>query len=196
MKRFEKQGIYLTLIHSNSYSSLKDATNNFPHGVGNFFMRRLPAKFLNFCFNHCGLEFNSREIIENTKCPVLIVGRKGDTVIPQEAQLVGKLPDSSTPDTSERFRWNIVLEHDPQNTECKSKNIHTDYKEHLVYHEDNGSIKKYEEKENKFIEEAHEYLIDSEFNKNFDLGQYRISNFSGNLTKIELELINEEYMRV
>ncbi|MFP3016129.1 MAG: hypothetical protein ACEY3L_21090 [Wolbachia sp.] len=54
----------------------------------------------------------------------------------------------------------------------------------------------YEEKENKFIEEAHEYLIDSEFNKNFDLGQYRISNFSGNLTKIELELINEKYMQV
>uniref|UniRef100_A0A1A9VJU8 Uncharacterized protein n=1 Tax=Glossina austeni TaxID=7395 RepID=A0A1A9VJU8_GLOAU len=94
------------------------------------------AEVLKSC---CGLEFNSQEVIENTKCPVLIVGRKGDTVIPQEAQLVGKLPDSST---SERFRWNIVLEHDPQNTECKSKNIHTDHKEHLVYHEDNGSIKK------------------------------------------------------
>lgn len=193
LKRFEKQGIYLTLIHSNSYSSLKDATNNFPHGVGNFFMRRLPAKFLNFWFNRCGLEFNSREIIENTKCSVLIVGRKGDTVIPQKAQLVGKLPDSST---SERFRWNIVLEHDPQNTECKSKNIHADHKEHLVYHEDNGSIKKYEEKENKFIEEAHEYLIDSEFNKNFDLEKYRKSGFSGNLTEIELKPINEKYMQV
>ncbi|WP_255359849.1 hypothetical protein [Wolbachia endosymbiont of Laodelphax striatellus] len=196
LKRFEKQGIYLTLIHSNSYSSLKDATNNFPHGIGNFFMRRLPAKFLNFWFNRCGLEFNSREIIENTKCPVLIAGRKGDTVIPQEAQLVGKLPDSST---SEWFRWNIVLEHDPQDTECKSKNIHADHKEHLVYREDNNDITKYtsyEEKENKFIEEAHKYLIDSEFNKNFDLGHYRISNFSGNLTKIELKLVNEKPIQV
>ncbi|WP_017532100.1 hypothetical protein [Wolbachia endosymbiont of Diaphorina citri] len=199
LKRFEKQGIYLTLIHSNSYSSLKDATNNFPHGIGNFFMRRLPAKFLNFWFNRCGLEFNSREIIENTKCPVLIAGRKGDTVIPQEAQLVGKLPDSSTSDTSEWFRWNIVLEHDPQDTECKSKNIHADHKEHLVYREDNNDITKYtsyEEKENKFIEEAHKYLIDSEFNKNFDLGHYRISNFSGNLTKIELKLVNEKPIQV
>lgn len=193
LKRFEKQGIYLTLIHSNSYSSIKDATNNFPHGVGNFFMRRLPAKFLNFWFSCCGLEFNSQEVIENTKCPVLIVGRKADTVIPQEAQLVGKLPDSST---SERFRWNIVLEHDPQNTECKSKNIHTDHKEHLVYHEDNGSKKNYEEKENKFIEEAREYLIDSEFNTNFDLERYRKSGFFEKLTEIELEPINEEHMQV
>ncbi|WP_338406837.1 MULTISPECIES: hypothetical protein [unclassified Wolbachia] len=193
LKRFEKQGIYLTLIHSNSYSSLKDATNNFPHGVGNFFMRQLPAKFLNFWFSRCGLEFNSREIIENTKCPVLIVGRKGDTVIPQEAQLVGKLPDSST---SERFRWNIVLEHDPQNTECKSKNIHADHKEHLVYREDNDNVIKCEEKENQFINDAHKYLIDSEFNKNFDLGKYRKSGFSGKLTEIELKSINEKYMQV
>ncbi|MFP3015747.1 MAG: hypothetical protein ACEY3B_05605 [Wolbachia sp.] len=193
LKRFEKQGIYLTLIHSNSYSSLKDATNNFPHGIGNSFMRRLPAKFLNFWFSRCGLEFNSREIIENTKCPVLIVGRKGDTVIPQEAQLVGKLPDSST---SERFRWNIVLEHDPRNTESKNKNIHADHKEHLVYHEDNGTIKKYEEKENKFIEEACEYLIGSEFNKDFDLEKYRKSGFFGKLTEIELKPINERYMQV
>ncbi|WP_375316313.1 hypothetical protein [Wolbachia endosymbiont (group A) of Colletes cunicularius] len=183
LKRFEKQGIYLTLIHSNSYSSLKDATNNFPHGVGDFFMRRLPAKFLNFWFNRCGLEFNSREIIENTKCSVLIVGRKGDTVIPQEAQLVGKLDDDQS--TSKTFRQNIVLEHDPT-IPCESKNIHADYKEHLVYHEDNGSIKKYEEKENQFINDAHEYLIDSKLNKCFDLEKYRGSGFSRELTKIEL----------
>lgn len=192
LKRFEKQGIYLTLIHSNSYSSLKDTVRDSPKSL----VKWLPSMLLNFWFRHCGLDFNSLEIVKNTKCPVLIVGRKGDTVIPQEAQLVGKLPDSST---SERFRWNIVLEHDPQNTECKSKNIHADHKEHLVYREDNNGTTKYtsyEEKENKFIEEAHEYLIDSEFNKNFDLGQYRISNFSGNLTKIELELINEEHMQV
>ncbi|AGK00165.1 hypothetical protein wHa_07330 [Wolbachia endosymbiont of Drosophila simulans wHa] len=91
-----------------------------------------------------------------------------------------------------------VLEHDPEKV-CENKNIHADHKEHLVYREDNNGTTKYtsyEEKENKFIEEAHEYLIDSEFNKNFDLGQYRISNFSGNLTKIELELINEKYMQV
>ncbi|WP_265036968.1 fungal specific transcription factor domain-containing protein [Wolbachia endosymbiont (group A) of Anomoia purmunda] len=196
LKRFEKQGIYLTLIHSNSYSSLKDATNNFPHGIGDFFMRRLPAKFLNFWFRRCELEFNSREIIENTKCPVLIAGRKGDTVIPQEAQLVGKLPDSST---SERFRLNIVLEHDPQNTECKSKNIHADHKEHLVYREDNDGTTKYtsyEEKENDFIKEAHEYLIDSKFNKDFDLEKYRESGFSRKLTKIELKPINEKHRQV
>ncbi|WP_425386039.1 alpha/beta hydrolase family protein [Wolbachia endosymbiont (group A) of Barypeithes pellucidus] len=192
LKRFEKQGIYLTLIHSNSYSSLKDATNNFPHGVGNFFIRRLPAKFLNFWFSRCRLEFNSREIIENTKCPVLIAGRKGDTVIPQEAQLVGKLDDDQS--TSKTFRQNIVLEHDPQNKECKSKNIHADHKEHLVYHEDNGSIKKYEEKENQFINDAHKYLIDSEFNKNFDLEKYRESGFSGKLT--EIELIHIEPVRI
>ncbi|XP_029675928.1 uncharacterized protein LOC115243249 [Formica exsecta] len=68
-----------------------------------------------------------------------VLKRKGDTVIPQEAQLVGKLPDSST---SERFRWNIVLEHDPRNTECKNKNIHADHKEHLVYREDNEKYRK------------------------------------------------------
>nr|WP_264378142.1 MULTISPECIES: hypothetical protein [unclassified Wolbachia] len=70
-----------------------------------------------------------------------------------------------------------VLEHDPEKV-CENKNIHADHKEHLVYREDNNGTTKYtsyEEKENKFIEEAHEYLIDSEFNKNFDLGQYRIS---------------------
>ncbi|OWZ25425.1 hypothetical protein CCY16_00648 [Wolbachia endosymbiont of Wuchereria bancrofti] len=33
LKRFEDHGIHLTLIHSNSYSLLKDATNNFPHGI-------------------------------------------------------------------------------------------------------------------------------------------------------------------
>lgn len=195
LKRFEKQGIYLTLIHSNSYSSLKDATNNLPHGVGNFFMRQLPAKFLNFWFSRCGLEFNSREIIENTKCPVLIVGRKGDTVIPQEAQLVGKLPDSSTSE-SERFRRNIVLEHDPQNTECRSKNIHADHKEHLIHRQDNGNATRYEEEEKQFIEKAHKYLLRGEFNKKFNQKGYIDSKFSGSLTKIELKPINEKYMQV
>nr|WP_265043246.1 hypothetical protein [Wolbachia endosymbiont (group A) of Scambus nigricans] len=58
-----------------------------------------------------------------------------------------------------------VLEHDPEKV-CENKNIHADHKEHLVYREDNDGTTKYtsyEEKENKFIEEAHEYLIDSEF---------------------------------
>ncbi|AAW71099.1 hypothetical protein EJB10_05095 [Wolbachia endosymbiont of Brugia malayi] len=36
LKRFEDHGIHLTLIHSNSYSLLKDATNNFPHGIRTF----------------------------------------------------------------------------------------------------------------------------------------------------------------
>lgn len=56
---------------------------------------------LNRWFERCGLDFNSLEIVKNRKCPVLIVGWKGNTVIPQEAQLVGQLPESSTP---ERFR--------------------------------------------------------------------------------------------
>ncbi|WP_434732270.1 alpha/beta hydrolase family protein [Wolbachia endosymbiont of Zygogramma bicolorata] len=193
LKRFEKQGIYLTLIHSNSYSSLKDATNNFPHGVGDFFMRRLPAKFLNFWFNRCGLECNSREIIENTKCPVLIVGRKGDTIIPQEAQLVGKLDDDQS--TSKTFRQNIVLEHDPT-IPCESKNIHADHKEHLIYRQDNVNATRYEEKEKQFIEKAHKYLLEGEFNGNFKLKDYCKSSISGSLTKIELKPINEEYMQV
>lgn len=193
LKRFEKQGIYLTLIHSNSYSSLKDATNNFPHGVGDFFMRRLPAKFLNFWFNRCGLEFNSREIIENTKCPVLIVGRKGDTVIPQEAQLVGKLDDDQS--TSKTFRQNIVLEHDPT-IPCESKNIHADHKEHLIYRQDNVNATRYEEKEKQFIEKAHKYLLEGEFNGNFKLKDYCKSSIFGSLTEIELKPINEKHIQV
>lgn len=36
LKRFEEKGIYLTLIHNNSFTSLKDATNNFSNGIGDF----------------------------------------------------------------------------------------------------------------------------------------------------------------
>ncbi|MDR2547997.1 MAG: hypothetical protein LBC34_00595 [Rickettsiales bacterium] len=189
LKRFEDQGIHLTLIHSNSFSSLKDATNNFPRGVGGFFTRWLPAKFLNFWFGRCGLDFNPQKVVENTKCPVLIVGRKGDTVIPQAAQLVGKLNDLS----EERLRRNIVLEHDTS-VRCENKNIHTDHKEHLVCCEDNGSVTKYEEIENKFIKEAHGYLI--KLNGEFDLENYRKSDVSKSLTQIELKFINEKYMQV
>ncbi|WCR58096.1 MAG: hypothetical protein PG980_000568 [Wolbachia endosymbiont of Ctenocephalides felis wCfeJ] len=197
LKRFEDQGIYLTLIHSNSYSSLKDATNNFPHGVGDFFTRWLPAKFLNFWFTRCGLDFNARKIIENTKCPVLITGRKGDTVIPEEAQLVNKLDDLS----GERLRRNIVLEHNP-NVPCKNQNIHSDYKEHLVHYENNGSVTKHEDIEDKFIQDAHEYLVDKGLNKKFNLNDYIGSAFSRNLTDIKLEPLkalksqNEGYMQV
>nr|WP_250778554.1 hypothetical protein [Wolbachia pipientis] len=185
LKRFEDQGIHLTLIHSNSFSSLKDATNNFPHGVGGFFTRWLPAKFLNFWFGRCGLDFNPQKVVENTKCPVLIAGRKGDTVIPEETQLVNKLDDLS----GERLRKNIVLEHNP-NVPCNNKNIHTDHKEHLVCCEDNEGTTKYisyKEIENEFIEDARKYLVGKGLNKKFNLNGYIISDFSRNLTQIKLE---------
>ncbi|MDR1139667.1 MAG: hypothetical protein LBJ80_04610 [Rickettsiales bacterium] len=192
LKRFEDQGIHLTLIHNNSFSSLKDATNNFPHGVGGFFTRWLPAKFLNFWYRRCGLDFDPQKVVENTKCPVLIAGRKGDTVIPPAAQLVGKLNDLS----GERLRRNIVLEHDP-NEPCGNKNIHTDHKEHLVCCEDNEGTTKYtgyKEKENEFIKEAHGYSV--KLNKGFNLGNYLKSGVPKSLTQIELKFINEEYMQV
>jgi len=192
LKRFEDQGIHLTLIHSNSFSSLKDATNNFPHGVGGFFTRWLPARFLNFWFGRCGLDFNPQKVVENTKCPVLIAGRKGDTVIPQAAQLVGKLNDLS----GERLRRNIVLEHNP-NVPCKNKNIHTDYKEHLVCCKDSEGTTRctsYEEKENKFIKEAHGYLV--KLNEGFNLENYPNSGVSKSLTQIELKFINENVYQV
>ncbi|MFJ5424036.1 hypothetical protein ACIPNH_05080, partial [Wolbachia endosymbiont of Drosophila barbarae] len=66
-----------------------------------------------------------------------------------------------------------VLEHDPEKV-CENKNIHADHKEH----EDNGSIKKYEEKENKFIEEAREYLLKRGFNSNFKLKGYYESSIA------------------
>ncbi|MDR3131832.1 MAG: hypothetical protein LBU02_01915 [Rickettsiales bacterium] len=200
MKRFEDQGIHLTLIHSNSFSSLKDATNNFPHGVGGFFTRWLPAKFLNFWYRRCRLDFNPLEVVENTKCPVLIAGRKGDTVIPPAAQLVGKLNDLS----GERLRKNIVLEHNP-NVPCENKNIHTDHKEHLVCCEDNEGTTKYTsygEIENEFIKKAHEYLVGKGLNEKFNLNGYIISDFSRNLTDIKLEPLkvlesqNEGHMQV
>ncbi|MGL9718310.1 MAG: alpha/beta hydrolase family protein [Wolbachia sp.] len=192
LKRFEDQGIHLTLIHSNSFSSLKDATNNFPHGVGGFFTRWLPAKFLNFWFRRCGLDFNPQKVVENTKCPVLIAGRKGDTVIPQAAQLVGKLNDLS----EERLRRNIVLEHNPS-VRCENKNIHTDYKEHLVCCEDNEGTTEYtsyEEIEDKFTKDAHGYLV--KLNEGFNLEKYLKSDVSKSLTQIELKFINEECMQV
>ncbi|WCR54196.1 MAG: hypothetical protein PG981_001218 [Wolbachia endosymbiont of Ctenocephalides orientis wCori] len=36
LKIFEDNGIYLTLINSNSCATLKGASKNFPYGVGNF----------------------------------------------------------------------------------------------------------------------------------------------------------------
>jgi hypothetical protein len=189
LKRFEDQGTHLTLIHSNSFSSLKDATNNFPHGVGGFFTRWLPAKFLNFWFVRCGLDFNPQRVVENTKCPVLIAGRKGDTVIPQAAQLVGKLNDLS----GERLRRNIVLEHDPENKTCENKNIHTDHKEHLVCCEDNEGTTKYtsyKEIENKFIKDAHGYLV--KLNGEFNLENHPKSDVSKSLIQIELKFIKDK----
>lgn len=183
LKRFEDQGIHCTLIHSNSYSSLKNAVAGSPHGL----VRWLPSMLLNSWVKHCNLDFNPQEIIENTKCPVLIVGRKEDTVIPEELQLVGKLDDQFT---KKRLRRNIVLEHDPAIT-CKSKNIHTDHEEHLIYHQDGGNATKYEEGKKQFIEEAHEHLTTQKLNDGFDRKRYTESSFSRNLTGIELEPINK-----
>lgn len=188
LKRFEDQGIHLTLIHSNSYSSLKDAVRDSPHSL----VKWLPLMLLNRWFGRCGLDFNPQKVVENTKCPVLIAGRKGDTVIPQEIQLVGKLEDQST---KKRLIRNIVFEHDPA-MPCKNKNIHTDHKEHLVCRKDNDNATRHEEEEEQFIEEAHEYLLKGEFNKNFNLGDYRKSSISRNLMKIELKLVNEKPIQV
>ncbi|MGX9891638.1 alpha/beta hydrolase family protein [Wolbachia endosymbiont of Protocalliphora sialia] len=188
LKRFEDQGIHLTLIHSNSYSSLKDAVRDSPHSL----VKWLPLMLLNRWFGRCGLDFNPQKVVENTKCPVLIAGRKGDTVIPQEIQLVGKLEDQST---KKRLIRNIVFEHDPA-MPCENKNIHTDHKEHLVCRKDNDNATRHEEEEEQFIEEAHEYLLKGEFNKNFNLGDYRKSSISRNLMKIELKLVNEKPIQV
>ncbi|WP_256377370.1 hypothetical protein [Wolbachia endosymbiont of Onchocerca volvulus] len=42
---------------------------------------------------HYELGFNLRKVMENTKCPVLITGREGDTVISWKMRLVAKLSD-------------------------------------------------------------------------------------------------------
>nr|WP_168464707.1 hypothetical protein [Wolbachia endosymbiont of Ctenocephalides felis wCfeT] len=89
LKRFAELGIYLTLIHSNSYCTLKDASNNFPH-VGKLFTKQLPTKFVNVWFRRCGLEWDQQKVIEKDvkESPVMVAGRDGDTVIPPEkAQL-------------------------------------------------------------------------------------------------------------
>lgn len=188
LKRFEKQGIYLTLIHSNSYSSLKDTVRDSPHSL----VKWLPSMLLNRWFGRCGLDFNPRKIVEDTKCPVLIAGRKGDTVIPQEIQLVGKLENQST---KKRLRRNIVLEHDPA-IPCENKNIHTDHEEHFIHRQDNNNGTNYKEEVKQFIEKAHKYLLEGEFNRNFKLKDYCKSSIYGSLTKIELKPINERYMQV
>lgn len=188
LKRFEDQGIHLTLIHNNSYSSLKDTVRDSPKSL----VKWLPSMLLNRWFGRCELDFNPRKIIEDTKCPVLIAGRKGDTVIPQEVQLVGKLENQST---KERLRRNIALEHDPA-IPCKNANIHIDHGEHFIYREDNNNGTNYKEEVRQFIEKAYEYLINSEFNKNFNLEKYRKSGFFGKLTKIELKPINEKHIQV
>ncbi|WP_341812026.1 hypothetical protein [Wolbachia endosymbiont (group A) of Conops quadrifasciatus] len=188
LKRFQKQGIYLTLIHSNSYSSLKETVRDSPKSL----VKWLPSMLLNRWFGRCELDFNPRKIVEDTKCPVLIAGRKGDTVIPQEIQLVGKLEDQST---TKRLRRNIVLAHDPA-IPCENKNIHTDYKEHFIHRQDNNNGTNYKEEVKQFIEKAHKYLLEGEFNKKFDLEKYRVSGIFTSLEKIELKPINEEYMQV
>lgn len=58
LKRFEDQGIHLTLIHSNSYSSLKDAVRDSPHSL----VKWLPLMLLNRWFGRCGLDFNPQKL--------------------------------------------------------------------------------------------------------------------------------------
>lgn len=157
----------------------KDTVRDSPHSL----VKWLPSMLLNRWFGRCGLDFNPRKIVEDTKCPVLIVGRKGDTVIPQEIQLVGKLSDQST---EERLRRNRVLEHDPE-IACENKNIHIDREEHLVHHKDSTiEYISYKETKNQFINEAHEYLMGRKFNEKFDQEQYSGSDLSRSLTEIEL----------
>lgn len=172
LKRFEEKGIYLTLIHNNSFSSLKDATNNFPNGVGDFFKRWLPAKFLNFWFKYFGLEFNPKKIIENTRCPVLIAGRIGDKVISGDAQLMDQLPDKD----GKGLRCSVTLEHDPQKNTCSNiKNIHADQDSHfvIVKAEDKSNIgTSYSAFKEAFIKKAREYLVTNELNKKEKIGEY------------------------
>ncbi|WP_395463165.1 hypothetical protein [Wolbachia endosymbiont of Cantharis cryptica] len=186
LRRFEEQGIYLTLIHSNSYSSLKETVEGSPKSLVNW----LPSMLLNRWFECCGLDLNSLEIVKKMKGPVLIVGRRGDEVIPEDMQLVGKLDDQRTDKT---FRENVVLEHDPK-IACENK-IHIDYKEHLVRCEDNdgtGTIKytSYKEIENQFLENAGKYLKENNLNGKFNRKDYEECYFSKNLREITLQSIN------
>lgn len=184
LKRFEDNGIYLTLIHSNSYSTLKGASKNFPYGVGNFFMRWLPGKFLDFWFRRCGLEINPQKIIENTKCPVLIFSRKGDTIIPEEAQL--KISDKIIP--KEKFRLSGILEHDPER-KCSNKNSHTDSESHFIlrYDGDNTRYEPCTKVKDDFIDISRkEHLIKYGLNKHFNTAKHIDSEFSRRLTMTEL----------
>lgn len=190
LKRFEDNGIYLTLIHSNSYSTLKDASRNFPYGVGNFFMRWLPGKFLDFWFRHCDLEFNPQEIIENTKCPVLVFSREEDTVIPKKAQV--KINDAIIP--GEKFRLSGILEHDPEQ-KCSNKNVHTDTENHLIirYDDDNTRYESCTKVKDDFIYISRkEHLIKYGLNKHFNKEKYAKSDFSKDLTAITLEFLKTQ----
>ncbi|MBD0391602.1 hypothetical protein IC220_03940 [Wolbachia endosymbiont of Pentalonia nigronervosa] len=175
LKRFEEKGIYLTLIHNNSFTSLKDATSNFPNGIGDFFKRWLPAKFLNFWFKHCGLEFNPKKVIENTRCPVLVAGRIGDKVISRDAQLMYQLSDKDGKD-GKGLRCSVTLEHDPQKDECSNiENIHVDQDSHFVIAnaQDKGNIgKNYTVFTEEFIKKAREYLVTNGLNTNAALTKY------------------------
>ncbi|WP_341807862.1 hypothetical protein [Wolbachia endosymbiont (group E) of Neria commutata] len=184
LKRFEEQGIYLTLIHSNSYSSLKD--------VSSTFKGRLAAQCLNILHKFFGLEFNSKADIEKMKSPVLIAGRKDDPIITEDAQLVGKLPDLDGKNGN-RLRQNVILEHDPEKKDCEITNIHTDDEKHLVGQWKNSdTYTLFPEIKSKFISEAHDNLMNSGLNKKFDSEEYRGSKFSRDLTpKITLVRVNK-----
>ncbi|WP_179947429.1 hypothetical protein [Wolbachia endosymbiont of Folsomia candida] len=180
LKRFEAQGIYLTLIHSNSYSSLND--------VANTFEKWLAVKSLHILRKFFGLELNSEETIKNIKSPVLIVGREGDPVITEPAQLTGKLNDQIIFDKT--YRLNVKLQHNPNIKNCRNeKNIHIDDEEHLGCEWDNNGTTEYinyREMKSQFINAAHDYLISNKLNGKFDLKKYRESDFSKNLAKIKL----------
>jgi hypothetical protein len=176
LRRFEEKKIFLTLINSNSFSSLSN--------VANTFKRPFHVKCLNILEKLFGLELNSEKVIKNTKCPVLIASRKGDKTIEESAQLAGKLDNIIV--SEETFRLSIVLEHDPTIQNCSIKNIHTDHADHLVY-KDGEDYESYIKVKSDFIDIAPDYL--EKFNEGFNLGEYTKSDFSGKLTKVTLELI-------
>lgn len=183
MSRFEKQGIFLMLIHSNSYTSFKTATNNVLCDVGGLFSRWISRTCLNILFKYCSLDFNSKEIIEHTKCPVLISNKNGDSVIKEPAQLAFKLSDSIGDRT---FRLNVMLEHDP-NINCKSENIHADCEEHFVI--DCAKNETFVKSKEYFCEYAYGYLKTQGLNDHFNLEEYKKSKLSTSLNE-KIELIN------
>lgn len=113
---------------------------------------------MNFWFKYCGLEFNSKKVIENTRCPVLIAGRIDDKVIIGDAQLMSQLPDKD----EKGLICSVTLEHDPHKDKCGNiENIHADHDSHFVIanSEDKSNIgKSYTAFKEEFIKKSGDYL--------------------------------------